>query len=349
VIGALAAWRPKPEDRLGPPEQFDAAVRAGLRYAWHSHLIHYVLLRSGAFTLASAGLLALLPVYAKSQLGLGSGGLGLLYAAFGAGAAASALLLPRIRARIGVDGVVAAGTAAVAVTLLALAFTRSPALAALITFAAGAGWLLCLSVFNLAAQQVLPDWVRARGLALNLTVTAGAAAAGSAAWGAVANVLGVPGAFGWGSLAVALTLLAGVRWRFSSIASYDLSPAPLAEPDMPLAALADSGPVFVTVTYQVRAGAEDDFQQAAQSVGWSRRRTGAVRWTVLQQAERPGQFVEMFVVPSWDEYLLQQGRRTVADAELDDRLRAFLRAGTQPDVEHFLTPPKPHHHNPDKR
>jgi len=168
-------------------------VRAGLRYAWHSHLIHYVLLRSGAFTLASAGLLALLPVYAQSHLGLGSGGLGLLYAAFGAGAAVSALLLPRIRARIGVDGVVVAGTAAAAVALLALAFSRSPVLAALITFVAGAGWLLCLSVFNLAAQQVLPNWVRARGLALNLTVIAGATAAGSAAWGAVANVLGVSG------------------------------------------------------------------------------------------------------------------------------------------------------------
>src|SRR6516225_7922133 len=181
VIGALAAWRPKPEDRPGPPEQFDAAVRVGLRYAWHSHLIHYVLLRSGTFSLASAGLLALLPVYAKSQLGLGSGGLGLLYGAFGAGAAASALLLPTIRARIGVDGVVVAGTAAAAATLLALSFTRSPPLAALITFVAGAGWLLCLSVFNVAAQQVLPDWVRARGLALNLTVTAGAIAVGSAA------------------------------------------------------------------------------------------------------------------------------------------------------------------------
>src|SRR5262249_48357049 len=104
VIGALAAWRPKPENRPGPPEQFEAAVRAGLRYAWHSHLIHYVLLRSGAFNLASAGLLALLPVYAKSQLGLGSGGLGLLYTAFGAGAAGSALLLPRIRAPVGGGG-----------------------------------------------------------------------------------------------------------------------------------------------------------------------------------------------------------------------------------------------------
>jgi MFS family permease len=349
VIGALVAWRPKPEDRPGPPEQFDAAVRAGVRYAWHSHLIHYVLLRSGAFTLASAGLLALLPVYAKSQLGLGSGGLGLLYAAFGAGAAGSALLLPRIRARIGVDGVVAAGTAAAAAALLALALTRSPVLAAVITVVAGAGWLLCLSVFNLAAQQVLPDWVRARGLALNLTVTAGAIAAGSAAWGAVANVLGISGAFSWSSLAVALTLLAGIRWRFSSIATYDLSPAPLAEPDAPLAVPTEGGPVFVTVSYQVRPGAEDEFERAVQPLGWSRRRTGAVRWAVLQHAGSPGRFVEMFTVPSWDEYLRQQGRRTVSDAALDDQLRPFLSAGTEPDVERYLMPPKPHHHDSDKR
>jgi hypothetical protein len=242
-----------------------------------------------------------------------------------------------------------AGTAAAAVTLLALAFTRSAVLAALVTFVAGAGWLLCLSVFNLAAQQVLPDWVRARGLALNLTVTAGATAAGSAAWGTVANVLGVPGAFGWESLAVVLTLLAGVRWRFSSIATFDLSPAPLAAPDMPLAVPAGGGPVFVTVTYQVQSGAEDDFQQAAQPLGWSRRRTGAVRWSVLQHAESPGQFVEVFVVPSWDEFLRQQSRRTVADAALDDRLRAFLQPGTEPDVAHFLTPPKPHHHDRGKK
>ena len=159
---------------------------------------------------------------------------------------------------------------------------------------------------------------------------------------------GVPGAFGWGSLAVTLTLLAGVRWRFSSIATYDLSPALLAAPDMPLA-VPVGGPVFVTVTYQVQPGAEDDFQEAVQPLGWSRRRTGAVRWAVLQHAESPGQFVEIFVVASWAEYLRQQGRRTVADAALDDRLRAFLRAGTEPEVERFLTPSKPHHHDSDKR
>ena len=165
----------------------------------------------------------------------------------------------------------------------------------------------------------------------------------------MANVLGISGAFSWGSLTVALTLLAGVRWRFSSIATYNLSPAPLVAPDTPLAVPTDRGQVFVTVAYQVRSGAQDDFQQAVQSLGWSRRRTGAVRWAVLQHAESSGQFVEMFVVPSWDEYLRQQSRRTVSDAALDDRLRTFLRAGTEPDVERFLTPPKPHHHDSDKR
>jgi hypothetical protein len=165
----------------------------------------------------------------------------------------------------------------------------------------------------------------------------------------VPAVQGISQAFRWGSLAVALTLAAGVRWRFSAIAAFDLSPAPLAAPDTPLAAPAGGGPVFVTVTYQVQPGAEDDFQQAVQPVGWSRRRTGAVRWAVLRHAESPGRFVEMLVVPSWDEHLRQQRRRTVADAALHDRLRAFLRAGTDPDVQHFLTPPKPHHRDRDKR
>jgi hypothetical protein len=164
----------------------------------------------------------------------------------------------------------------------------------------------------------------------------------------VANALGVSGAFAWGSLAVALTLLAGVRWRFSSIAAYDLSPAPLAEPDTPLTVPAGGGPVFVTVTYQVQPGAEDDFQQAVQPLGWSRRRTGAVSWAILQHAESPGRFVEVFVVSSWDEYLRQQSRQTVADAALYDRLHTFLLPGTGPDVEHFLTPPKPHHRDPDR-
>jgi len=60
-----------------------------------------------------------------------------------------------------------------------------------------------------------------------------------------------------------------------------------AEPDTPLAVPTGGGPVFVTITYQVQPGAEDDFQQAVRPIGWSRR-TGAVSWMVLQHASLPG-------------------------------------------------------------
>jgi Transmembrane secretion effector len=65
-----------------------------------------------------------------------------------------------------------------------------------------------------------------------------------------------------------------------------------------------------------------------------------MRWSVFRHAEFPERFIEMFVVPSWDEHLRQQARRTVADASLHDRVRAFLRDEIQPDVEHFVTPPR---------
>ena len=57
----------------------------------------------------------------------------------------------------------AVGSALVAAALLALALVHGPVLAVLATFLAGVGWLFCLSTLNVASQEVLPGWVRARG------------------------------------------------------------------------------------------------------------------------------------------------------------------------------------------
>lgn len=55
----------------------------------------------------------------------------------------------------------------------------------------GAGWIIALTTLNGAAQGVLPNWVRGRGLAIYLMVFNGAMAAGSLLWGLVAQELGV--------------------------------------------------------------------------------------------------------------------------------------------------------------
>jgi MFS-type transporter involved in bile tolerance (Atg22 family) len=49
-----------------------------------------------------------LPLIATTRLGLGAGGYGLLLAALGVGAIAGALILPRLRARLSANALVAA-------------------------------------------------------------------------------------------------------------------------------------------------------------------------------------------------------------------------------------------------
>jgi predicted MFS family arabinose efflux permease len=181
VVIVLWVWKRAADEGEGPPERFAGAVRAGLRYAFFSRTLTGVLVRAGLFSVASAGLMALLPVYSKNVLALGSSGLGLLLAGFGGGALIAAALLPRVRGRVSQDGVVAIGTVMVAAALLALAIVRWAPLALAVMVCAGAGWLLCLSTFNVASQEALPGWVRARGLAMYLTAFTGGIALGSAA------------------------------------------------------------------------------------------------------------------------------------------------------------------------
>jgi quinol monooxygenase YgiN len=203
---------------------------------------------------------------------------------------------------------------------------------------AGAAWLLCLSTFNVASQQALPGWVRARGLALYLTVFMAGIAAGSVLWGQLADVAGVPVTYAWGAAAVAVTTMLGFRWKFRRITEVDLSPAPFLAPETQLSDEDTTGPVLVTVGYDVRPESEEAFQRALGLVGRSRRRTGAVQWSVYRDAEERGRFIETYVVPSWDEHVRQHGRRTVTDASLTDDLRVFLREGTQPQVKHYVAP-----------
>jgi MFS family permease/quinol monooxygenase YgiN len=338
VVLVLWRWKREPGEMSGPPERFLGAVRSGLRYAVYSRVLNGVLIRAGLFSLASAGLMALLPVYATRVLGLGSGGLGALLGGFGLGAVAAAGVLPAIRARLGEDGTVMAGSLGVAAALLALAAVRSTPLALLVMVIGGAAWLLCLSTFNVASQQAVPGWVRARGLALYLTVFMAGIAVGSVLWGQLANAAGVAVTYTWGAAATAATAALGLRWRFRRIAEIDLSPAPFLAPETRLSDEDATGPVLVTIEYDVRPESEDAFQRALALVGRSRRRTGAVQWSVYRDAEEPGRFIETFVVPTWEEHVRQHGRRTVTDASLTEGVRAFLREGTTPQVKHYVAP-----------
>ena len=95
VMFVLRRWRREPLERKLPPEELFGAMRAGIRYVRHSPPLRTVLVRTGTFVLPASAVWALLPLYARDELGLGAAGYGILLGFFGIGAVACGLLLPR--------------------------------------------------------------------------------------------------------------------------------------------------------------------------------------------------------------------------------------------------------------
>jgi hypothetical protein len=69
----------------------------------------------------------------------------------------------------------------------------------------------------------------------------------------------------------------------------------------------------------------------------SRLRTGATRWDLYRDGERPDRFVEFLSVPSWEEHLRQHtGRLTSANREIEKAALAF---SDPPPRSYHLLPP----------
>jgi MFS family permease len=69
-----------------------------------------------------------------------------------------------------------------------------------------------------------------------------------------------------------------------------------------------------------------------------RRRIGASRWGLFEDASTPGHFLESFVVPSWGDYLRQRSRYTTADLRVLDAAMALDASPNGPTVSHFVHP-----------
>jgi hypothetical protein len=64
-------------------------------------------------------------------------------------------------------------------------------------------------------------------------------------------------------------------------------------------------------------------------------RDGARQWTLLRDLENPNIWTETYHVPTWVEYIRHNLRRTHADAEITEKLRALHR-GEGPKVHRMI-------------
>jgi MFS family permease len=338
MMQAVRRWPPAPHAKSPlPAERLLSGTIAGLRYARHSPMILAQLLRTVAYSGAGSALWALLPAIASQQLKLGAAGFGFLMGCLGTGAVAAGLVLGKLRARLGLERLVAIGCVVFAAVMLVAAFARIPAVVFVALAIGGAAWMAVMATFNTATQSSAPPWVRSRAVALHTLSALGSFAIGSAFWGAVSAAVGLPAAL---SLA-ALALVAGIllaRWfplRMGDM--QEVTPVSLWEdltlPDQPLP---EDGPVSVEMAYLIRPGEAEEFLHAVSQLRATRRRDGATLWRVYRDLGDPSRYVERFIVASWADYLHQRARATLADEEVEARVREFLRDGESVTTQHYI-------------
>jgi quinol monooxygenase YgiN len=335
---ALVFWRRRPAGSQDRRERFVPALRAGGRYVWHEPIVRRILLRVILFIAPGMVLWALLPLIASQRLGLGAAGYGALFGALGAGAIVAALALGRVRGRLSTNGLLmAAGIVFAAALALIVLVTNFLAALPILLFA-GLAWTAVISTLIAELQLFLPVWVRARGLAIYLVTFTGSMTVGALIWGLVAESVGVQLTFFAAAVVMLGGVVGGLFWRVPETGHLDSEPA-IYWPEARLAfdPQPDTGPVLVTVEYIVAPDREEAFLEAMDRLQRSRRRTGATRWELYRDGDRPDRFVEAFSVPSWEEHLRQhEGRMTGADRTVEEAALAYSDPPAR--AEHLLPP-----------
>lgn len=339
IIIALLWWRYAPAEtgRRLPPERVFGAMRAGVRYAMHSTPLKSTMWHVFGFMFFANAYWGLLPIISRDLLSGDATFFGLLMGAVGFGAVVGAFLLPRLKSRLSANQLVACGTLGTAAVTAYFAIAQSQLLAVVTSFAFGISWILVLASVNVSAQQALPEWVRARGLAVFMMVFFGSMSAGAAFWGWLAGVTSIPTSMLAAGIGGIVFILIAYRSRLQQGKELDLTPSHhWPEPAVHGEVDPDEGPVMVQIEYEVARDQRDAFLRAIHALKPARQRDGGHSWGVFEDTARPGYFIEHFFEDSWTEHLRHHERVTHADKPLQDAVLEFHRGNKAPRVSHFL-------------
>jgi MFS family permease len=326
VILVVAKWKRPVRKLTAPPETFTGATVAAIRYVRYSPAILTVVVRTGVVIFFSSALFALLPTVAHN-VNKSATGYGLLLGFFGVGAVFGALIMQPACARWSTEVIVSSGVVILGTAIAMISGFHRLSTLAPVMLIGGAAWVLFVSLINTLVQNLAPEWVRARVLAVFILVFQGSFALGSAVWGAVAQREGVGIALasaGIGTIATTVLVL------FAKLPDAPTDLSPWNHWRMPVVVREDAfeqGPVLVTIEYSVIPERTAEFVDAIHQYARIRRRDGACSWGVFRDTEVADRYLEIMLVHSWAEHLRQHERLTRADTELECRILSYLAKG----------------------
>nr|WP_320133326.1 MFS transporter [uncultured Holophaga sp.] len=339
VVAVLFRWKRRVPTRDLPSERFLGAMKTGFRYVRHSRALQVILLRAVGYTWFAGVIFSLLPALAVHHLRLGPGAFGLMMGCVGAGAVSITVFMPRLRNRYSANQLLGGFTLLSVLAQLTIALVPHTPTVAACLFLTGMGWLATLSTINTAIQLSVPSWVKARAFGAYQMAWGGSMALGAAFWGAVAQRLGIPWAFGLSGAGLALAWVLIGRTRIL-VFEEEIDLRPHGEPPVhsdliPL----EAGPILIELEYRIPGEAREAFLEAMEELRQLRLRDGAIRWALFQIPEPlpdgATAFVETYLSSSMGEHLRQHHRATRADREIVARAFRFDPRG-RPQVRHLL-------------
>lgn len=202
-VSVMAALWPIPDDRLPKPKTGVTAATVlsslgeGFSFLKTSPILGGILLRYAVFILPASGMMALLPLEARRELGtgvfgygtlMGVLGVGELLGALGIGAVVGALFIPGLKQRFSLDSVVTVTLLCFSACVLGVSQWNSMLLDDLFLIVGGVCWSIMTVTHQVAVQFCSPDWVRGRTTSLYMLTLQGATAVGSMAFGWLAQL-----------------------------------------------------------------------------------------------------------------------------------------------------------------
>jgi len=334
----LFRWRraPKPPSVL-PGERFLGAIRLGWQFVRASSRMKDALVISCTYFAHAAALIALLPLVAKR---FGEGGASmytLLLSSLGLGAVLAATQLTRVRGRWNRDQLATGGQVVQAAMTLVVAFAPNAWIAAPAMFVAGMAWITVANSVTISAQLALPDWVRARGMAIYQMSIMGGSALGALIWGRLAETSNVPTSLAVAGCTLLVAIVATRARVLEGAQEEDHTPThPWDEPVPATPVELDDGPVMVTLEYLIDPARRAEFESIMAETREARMREGAVLWGLFEDIQQPGRFVEYFACDTWADYLRRFQRFTAMDERLREMRFAFHLGDAPPRISRYI-------------
>ncbi|MBU3575008.1 MFS transporter [Polynucleobacter sp. UK-Mo-2m-Kol15] len=316
-----------------PGERFIGAMRVGVQHVWQSNRMRIIIIRAFLFFLQSTGLIALLPVIAKDHFEGGAGTFTLLLSCLGIGAIIAGTQIPRIRKRFKSSNLVNYGVIILCIACAGVVLAPNIWIASPLMMVCGMAWLAAANSLTTAAQLTLPGWVRARGMSIYQMSLMAGSALGAAVWGKIASELDVTSSILISSVFGLMTLFLIRNYRIDKHAVDDMTPVcplerPYATKDIDLQA----GPVVISIEYHVHKDRLEEFREVMARARKSRLRQGALSWSLFEDAEHIGNFIENFVFETWADYLRRFDRFTVQDLAMQEERQKYHMDSQPPQI-----------------